>query len=53
MCEVLDEVHQVHQQLVAILEGWPDEVRIERIEPKYHLVWVGDERFHVTEFFSF
>jgi hypothetical protein len=49
---VLDEMHQVHQQLLAIIEGLPDEVRIERIDPAYYLVWGGDERFLVGEFFN-
>lgn len=50
--QVLDETHQVHQQLIAELESLPDQVRIECIEPKYYLVWVGDERFEVSEFFD-
>lgn len=50
--ELLDESPQLFQQLLAVMEGLPDEVRIEQIESKYHLVWVGDERFHVSEFFN-
>ena len=50
--EVLDESRQVFQQLIAVIEGLPDEVRIERIEPAYHLVWVGDKRFLAGEFFD-
>ena len=49
---VLDESHQVFQQLLAVIEGLPDEVRIERIEPAYHLVWVDDKRFLPGEFFD-
>jgi len=48
--EVLDETHQVYQQLLAVIEGLPDEVRIERIEPAYHLVRVDDKRFLAGEF---
>src|SRR5215217_4116813 len=40
--EVLDESHQVFQQLLAVIEGLPDEVRI---DPEYHLVWLDDKRF--------
>jgi hypothetical protein len=50
--DVLDETHRVHQQLLAVIAGFPDDVRVERIEPAYHLVWVGDERFNVGEFFD-
>lgn len=50
--EVLDETQQVFQQLLAVIEGVPDEVRIERIEPAYHLVWVGGQRFPAGEFFD-
>jgi hypothetical protein len=50
--EVLDETHTVHQQLIAAIEGLSDEVRIERVEPKFNLVWLGDERFLVGEFFD-
>jgi uncharacterized damage-inducible protein DinB len=50
--EVLDDTHQVFQQLLSVLEDLPDEVRIERVEPKYNLVWVGDKRFPVGEFFD-
>jgi hypothetical protein len=50
--EVLDETHQVNQRLLALIEGLPDEVRLERVEPAYHLVWVGDQRFLPGEFFD-
>jgi hypothetical protein len=49
MREVLDETHQVHQQLLAVIEGLPDEVRI---EPEWHLVWLDDQRFPAGEFFD-
>jgi len=47
--EALEETHQVHQQLLAVLERLSDEVRI---EPAYHLVWVDDKRFPAGEFFD-
>jgi hypothetical protein len=50
--EILEESHQVYQQLLAALEALPDDVRIERIEPVYSLVWVGDQRFFPGEFFD-
>jgi hypothetical protein len=54
--EVLDESHQVFQQLPAVIEGLPDEVRIDTIRTssgrEYHLVWVDDKRFPAGEFFD-
>jgi hypothetical protein len=50
--EVLDESHQLFQQLFAVLESLPDDVRIEFIEPKFHIVWLGDKYFPVGEFFD-
>ena len=50
--EVLDEMRQVHQQLLRVIEGLPDDVRIETIESAYHLVWVDDQRFPAGEFFD-
>lgn len=47
--EILDETHQVHQQLLVIIEDLPNEVRI---EPEWHLVWLGDQRFPAGEFFD-
>jgi hypothetical protein len=53
--EVLNESRQVFQQLLGAIEDLPDDVRIEYIEPKFHVVWVGvwvgDERFPAGEFF--
>lgn len=50
--EVLAEMKQVHGQLLAVIEALPNDARIELIEPKYLVVWVGDTRFHVSEFFD-
>jgi len=47
--EVLDETHEVYQQLLAVIEGLPDEVRI---EPEWRLVWLGGQRFPAGEFFD-
>jgi len=47
--EVLDESRQVFQQLLAVIEGLPDEVLI---EPEWHLVWLDDKRFPAGEFFD-
>jgi hypothetical protein len=50
--EILDETHQVFQELFAVMESLPDDVRIEFIEPKFYIVWVGDEYFPAGEFFD-
>jgi hypothetical protein len=50
--EVLEDTQQVHQHLVTVLEELPDDVRIEKIEPAYYLVWVNDQRFPISEFFD-
>lgn len=47
--EVLEETQQVHQQLLAVIEGLPDDVRI---EPEWRLVWFDDQRFPAGEFFD-
>lgn len=52
--EVRDETRQVFQQLLAVVEVLPDDVRIEevRMDRMYYLVWLGDERFPAGEFFD-
>ena len=53
--EVLDESHQVFQQLLAFIEGLPDDVRIEQFHQGgsiFLLVWLDDQRFPVGEFFD-
>jgi hypothetical protein len=52
--EVLDETRRVFQELVAVVEDLPYEVRIEEVRGNraYYLVWVGNKRFPVGEFFD-
>lgn len=47
--EVLDDSHQVFQQLLAVVEGLPDDTRIDE---EWHLVWLNGQRFPVGEFFD-
>lgn len=52
--EVLDESHQVCQQLSAVIAALPDDVRIETViagGKEYYVVWLGDKRFPPGEFF--
>ena len=51
---LLHASHQVFQQLMAVVEGLPEDVRIEVLhenERDFYLVWLGDQRFAVGEFF--
>jgi hypothetical protein len=50
--DVLEEMRQVHQQLISVVEDFPGDVRIERIEPKHLLEWVDDRHFLVSGFFG-
>jgi len=54
--EVLDESHQVFQQLLAAIEDLPDEVEIETLKEssgrEFYLVWVDGKRFLAGEFFD-
>jgi hypothetical protein len=47
--EVLDESRQVFQQFLAVIEGLPDDILI---EPAYHIVRLGGQRFSASEFFD-
>lgn len=54
--DVLDESHLIFQRLLASIESLPEDVRIDTIEAssdrEFYLVWVGDKRFPVGEFFD-
>ena len=53
--EVLEETQQVYQQLLAVIEGLPEDVRLDPLHQQgkvYLLVWLDDERFPVGEFFD-
>ncbi len=47
--EVLEDLRLVFRHLNAVIEGLPEDARI---EPEWHLVWVGNQRFPVGEFFD-
>ena len=52
--EVLDESRRVFQEFLAVIEGLPDDIRIEEIkhDRTYYVVWVNDQRFPAGEFFD-
>ncbi len=47
---VLAEMRALLQEQDDLLRSLPAGTRIETVETIFHLVWVGDRRFHVTEF---
>src|SRR5438045_4724980 len=47
--EVLSESRDVFQQFLAVIEGLPDDILI---EPAYHIVQLGGQRFSASEFFD-
>lgn len=53
--EVREEMRQVLQQILAVVESLPGEMRIEQVrqgDRVYHLVWLGEERHQPGEFFD-
>ena len=52
--EVLDESQQVFQQLLAVIEDLPDEIRIDEVQyvRAFYFVCVADKRFPAGEFFD-
>lgn len=50
--DILYESRQVFHELLAVISDLPDDVRIEKIEPEFYLVWVSDNRFEAGEFFD-
>ncbi|NIP43736.1 MAG: hypothetical protein GWN61_18795 [candidate division Zixibacteria bacterium] len=52
MDEVINDMNEDYLRLISIIKSLPDDVRVEFIEPKFCLVWIGDKRYHVTEFFD-
>lgn len=47
--DVLEQSHRTFQQFLAVVEGFPDDILI---EPAYHIVRLGDQRFSASEFFD-
>jgi hypothetical protein len=53
--EILNESREVLQQLLAAVDGLPDDARIETIQHEgrdYYFVWLGDQRVQPGEFFD-
>jgi hypothetical protein len=50
--DVLDESRQVFAQLLAVIASLPEHVLIEKVEPRYYLVWISSQRFEAGEFFD-
>ena len=52
LTDIMDEMHQVFQQFFTLIESLPNNVRVERIEPAFYLIWVNHQRFLAGEFFD-
>jgi len=53
--EILDESRQVFQQLLAVVDGLPEDLQIEQVHQGarvYYLVWLDGRRFQPGEFFD-
>lgn len=50
--EVLALSDRVVAELIAAVESLPEDVRIETLEGRFQLVWLGEQRFNVGEFFD-
>ena len=54
--EVLEESQRVHRQLLAVIEGLPDDVPIETVQAasgrEFYLVCLGEDRFEAGESFD-
>lgn len=50
--EVLALSRRVIGELITAVDSLPEDVRIETLEGRFYLVWLGTRRFHVGEFFD-
>ena len=53
--ELLEEMHQVFQQLLTAIESFSEDVRIEVLHAHgkdYYLLWSSEQRFPAGEFFD-
>lgn len=50
--EVLEQTHLVFQEFLTVVEQLPDDAKIGRLDSGHFLVWLGDQRFEVGEFFD-
>jgi hypothetical protein len=49
--QVLEDARQVYEQMYDAIQKLPDDVRVETIDSKFHVVYINDQRFAVGEFF--
>ncbi len=49
--QVLEDVRHVHEKMRNAINNLPDDIRIETIDSKFHVVYIKDQRFAVGEFF--
>ena len=49
--EVLADARRVIREMIAVIDDLPDNVRVETLHDRFHLVWIGDGRFDAIELF--
>ncbi len=49
--QVLEDARQVHEKMRDAINNLPDDIRVETIDSKFHVVYLNDQRFAVGEFF--
>ena len=49
--QVLEDARQVHEKMRNAINNLPDDIRIETIDSKFHVVYLNNQRFAVGEFF--
>jgi hypothetical protein len=50
--EARDQAHLAFQDFLKVVESLPGDVLVGWADPGYYLVWVGDQKFRVGEFFD-
>ncbi|MGE5603298.1 MAG: ClbS/DfsB family four-helix bundle protein [Nitrososphaerales archaeon] len=52
LSETLETAHLAFQEFLTVVESLPADATIGRVEPDHYIVWLGDRRFYVGEFFE-
>jgi hypothetical protein len=51
LAEIIAEARRQNEQIYSLVGSLPDDVRVELVEPAFHLVWLGDKRYLPGEFY--
>lgn len=52
LVDILDKSQKVFQALFSVVESLPEPIQIEKIAPRYYLLWLDGKGFEVGEFFD-